>query len=450
MSSITFAPFTPLLMPTHTTLLLIDSTAVPALLASLASAYSLLLWQTDEDSLAILSMDIRGAQASISIIDAIQLLATATDDSVKAEATQAIFNATVDLKELKAYQDAPKNRFNPGANALFLFLMGTVLLFTVGMFLISRYTWFNVAWFFAYAIETIGYVSRIVLHYYDDPNNNIYTLQYVAITVGPIFITAVFYFFFAQMAVLYGRKYSLLEPMVYSYIFILCDVGALLVQVTGGVLSSSSTQLAANTGRWIMVGGIAFQVLAMAVYLVLWFVFLWKVYFDNLLPVESPVVYRKSLSSFFRLLLNGRRAQEYKKVHLEPFFTPLMAHARRHTLFHWFPLAVTVASLVIFTRCIYRVVELSQGWDGYLVRHEAFLMVFESLLVAFCGWIFIPFHPVFVFGRTRLKVKDIKKKRDVEKGLNQEEGFELAQLSSTNLLLRVEETTFSPLIPSSY
>lgn len=448
MSSFTLPPFTPLAIPTRTTLRMVNPTAAPALLSRIASAYSDLQWASDTGDIDSLSAVVRGAEASLSIIDAVQLLATATDDATKAEATQAIFNATLNLKELKYERDAPKRKYNPGANALALFLMGTVFLFTTAMFVVSRYTWFNVTWFLAFAIETAGYVSRILLHYVDDEDENIYRFQYVAITVAPIFTTAAFYFFFAHMAVIYGRSYSVLGPMVYSYIFILCDVGALLVQVVGGVFSSSSTAVSASAGRWIMVGGIAFQVLAMTVYLGLWFLFLWRVYFSNDPQTDSRSQYGKGLLNFCKLLFNGRDAEDYKRSHLEQFFSPLMAHARESRLFHWFPLALTVASLVVYARCVYRIVELAQGWQGYLVSHEAYLMVFEALLVAICGWIFIFFHPVFVFGRSnRLRVKDIKKKRDLEKSLIDENGLEVTRVATADDLLFVaRETSVTPLV----
>lgn len=58
-----------------------------------------------------------------------------------------------------------------------------------------------------------------------------------------------------------------------------------------------------------------------------------------------------------------------------------------------------MASLFIYVRCIYRVLELSEGWRGYLITHEAFILTLDALMVLLSCLTFIPFHPVFVFGK---------------------------------------------------
>lgn len=50
-------------------------------------------------------------------------------------------------------------------------------------------------------------------------------------------------------------------------------------------------------------------------------------------------------------------------------------------------------SLLIFIRCIFRAVEYLMGNDGYLLRHEVFLYIYDGLLMLGVMCIFLVFHP---------------------------------------------------------
>lgn len=50
-------------------------------------------------------------------------------------------------------------------------------------------------------------------------------------------------------------------------------------------------------------------------------------------------------------------------------------------------------SLLIMVRSIFRVVEYLQGFNGYILRHEAFLYVFDGTLMFLVLVIFIAVHP---------------------------------------------------------
>jgi hypothetical protein len=55
--------------------------------------------------------------------------------------------------------------------------------------------------------------------------------------------------------------------------------------------------------------------------------------------------------------------------------------------------ALYVASILILVRSVIRVVEYLQGYDGYLMKHEAFIYVFDALLM-FITVLFLQYeHP---------------------------------------------------------
>ena len=102
-------------------------------------------------------------------------------------------------------------------------------------------------------------------------------------------------------------------------------------------------------------------------------------------------------------------------------YNPKYKSIREKQFFQFFPLAMTLAVVAIYIRCVYRVVELAQGFRGYLILHEVYLMVLDALMIAITGIIFIPFHPVWAIGsKNVVRLAHIKKNVD-EKGSDLEE-----------------------------
>ena len=57
-------------------------------------------------------------------------------------------------------------------------------------------------------------------------------------------------------------------------------------------------------------------------------------------------------------------------------------------------LAATVLSVVcIYIRSIYRTIELSQGWSGYLITHQRYFIALDGTMMVIAVGIFNVFHP---------------------------------------------------------
>ncbi|EGV64644.1 phospholipid-translocating ATPase rsb1 [Yamadazyma tenuis] len=389
----------------------VDASYTSGLLATLSEAAKSIETATDVGDLVSLSRVIRGAEASLAIISAENAIATATESSVKAAATKAIFASSVDLEGLFWEYSFFDFRLNRAANIIYLTLFGLLWLYYTSMFSVSRYQWFNVSFFCGYTLEFIGFIGRI-LAFVDATEINYFLLEFVSLTISPAFIMAGIYFTFGQLVATYGRKYSLLKPLWYTYIFISFDVTSLVIQAIGGGIASaeSSENKDTSLGTNIMIAGIVFQVFSMSVFLILWFDFLLRIFFK---PEGSPT---RTPLSFFRLLFNTRVANQLKITHMDGSYNPKFADLRARPLVNFYPLAITIGTLAIYVRCIYRVVELAQGWSGYLISHEVYLMVLDAAMVAICGLVFTGFHPYFVFGKTnRLKVAHIRNEVDVHR-----------------------------------
>lgn len=354
---------------------------------------------TLRNDLILLSRVIRGAKASLTAISAQQVIATATESAQQAEATLALLQASYNLQRLALEENFYKYYMNLGANVFFFVVFALLLFFNVGMLYKSRHHWYNISFICGFILEFLGFLGRI-LSTTDYTNMNYYLLQYAPLTISPAFFMAGIYFIFAQNVIMYGKQYTILPPIWYSYFFIASDAICLIVQGVGGGMASEASKTSSDPapGTWTMFAGVLAQTVAMSVFVIFWFNFLWRLYFHHTNPNSTNKLAKKGLLNYFRLMLHLPSTRAYKAEELEPFYDPEYHHIRQRKLVPYFPLAITIAVAAIYIRCIYRVVELKEGFDGYLITHEVFIMVLDAALIFIAGAVFVPFHPVFVFG----------------------------------------------------
>lgn len=136
-----------------------------------------------------------------------------------------------------------------------------------------------------------------------------------------------------------GPQYSRLQPQWYYYIFIPCDVISLVLQATGGAMSSNFTG-SNKVGVNISLAGLCFQMTTLTVFCLLSFTY----------------------------GMHWRKAQ-----HLERRETRLPAR------FKIFVTCLALATILILVRCIYRIDELSDGYNGPLIHNEGLFIGLEGM-----------------------------------------------------------------------
>lgn len=165
--------------------------------------------------------------------------------------------------------------------------------------------------------------------------------------------------------VIYAPERARFRPQVYTYIFITCDLVALILQAAGGAIASvvapgsPSMQAGINT----MIAGVAWQVFALVLF--------------ALLSVE------------FWMRVRGGRAP------LNPAFADLRT---RRAFQPNFIAAVSLAGVFIFVRSVFRCAELSEGFGGPLANDEVTFMVLEGTMIALACILLTVFHPGLVVG----------------------------------------------------
>jgi len=208
------------------------------------------------------------------------------------------------------------------------------------------------------AVELIGWGGRIWGAINPDSDNS-FLIQTVCLIIAPAFYSAILYAILGWVIVRIGPQYSLLKPKVYWYIFVACDFVSLILQAVGGAKASgANTQIEEDIGTHIMVGGIVFQLLCTIAFAILAILFVNKAKKDG-------------------VLFCGQRH-----------------HARLELLLK----ATALSAACIIVRGIYRTVELSQGWNGYLIQHQYFFL-FDSIPMVTLLFVLAAAHPHWTLPR---------------------------------------------------
>jgi hypothetical protein len=99
-----------------------------------------------------------------------------------------------------------------------------------------------------------------------DKNRNL-----IPLTIGPACICASIYLCLSRLVVAYGRDVARFSPRIYAIAFMSSDFISLCLQAAGGAISSSANTLSdSNMGRYIMIAGLAYQVLSLVFFMLAW------------------------------------------------------------------------------------------------------------------------------------------------------------------------------------
>ncbi|KAK0716327.1 RTA1 like protein-domain-containing protein [Lasiosphaeris hirsuta] len=203
--------------------------------------------------------------------------------------------------------------------------------------------------------EIIGYIGRIMLH--SNPFSfNAFVIQIVCITTAPVFFCSAIYVLLSRTVNHLDRSQSHLNPKYFVWFFIPCDIVSLILQAAGGALSATQAGTGNKSGVKISMGGLVLQVVTLVIFITLF--------------AEYVIRYtRKSTAG------------------------PLQPRMR---LFLGF---LFLSTIFVLVRCIYRIDELRDGYDGPLIRDEPLFMVLESAMMLLSVLCLIVSHPGIAFDR---------------------------------------------------
>lgn len=296
---------------------------------------------------------------------------------------------------------------NLGANAFFLAIFA--LCFGVQLCLGIRYkTWtYFIAlvlgclaeaigrpispplWRRPWLTSTIGYAGRLMLH--NNPwSSTGFEVQICCLIIAPAFIAAGVYLTLKHITIEVGAQFSPLQPRLYTWIFCLADLFSLILQGAGGGIAATADHGSnmQNVGNDLMMTGIVWQVFTLLI-------------FGGMVADYASRVYA------------NRSALQSSAV-------KLMSTTR----FKLFTGGLFLAYLTIFTRCIFRIGEMANGWGNSIMQDETDFIVLDGVMITIATLCLTVCHPGLVFPEMQMHGKtspvaefttaEPEKARDVE------------------------------------
>jgi hypothetical protein len=247
-------------------------------------------------------------------------------------------------------------------NYLLIALFGLSMLAHIGQG-IKYKTWgFLASMFLGCFTEIIGYAGRIWA-YHEPFSMDPFLMQICSLTLAPAFLCAGIYLCLSRIVMVFGAETSRIPPKAYTYIFVTCDFVSLCLQGAGGGIASTLSQDDKDPapGNNVMLAGLGFQVFTLVLFMLLCAEYAYRV---------------------------KNTTQSFDVTH---------AKLRSSKKFRGFLAALSLATILIFIRSIYRVIEMAQGWDGELTKNETLFFVLEGVMVVIAVLVLNVFHPGWCF-----------------------------------------------------
>lgn len=312
--------------------------------------------------------------------------------------------ASATTTKIESYYSGPLPNLAFNTAMTVIFALFTFYHLIVGIY--TKQIWFSVTFICGSILETIGYIGRALSHA-SGPQDQFFIMQMVCLTLAPVFTMAAIYYQLAKLIEIYGFEFSTLPtPMSYSYVFIVCDVISLVIQALGGGVASMAVQAGkeVDTGDNIFIAGLSIQVVSMTIFIVLWFCFLYGIY------IKTRARYLNVSPMKWKALFKVTQEE------IDFLYRPKYAMIRdgRRWSFHYFNLALTASLLFVYVRCCYRVAELAEGWDGYIISHEVYFIILDALMMSLAYMSLTIFHPGIAFMGRSINIPITKSRKNVK------------------------------------
>ena len=243
---------------------------------------------------------------------------------------------------------------NLGANAFLTALFGICFIATIVIGIMTKTWTYTLALGIGTFLEAAGYAGRVIM------NNNPWSesgfkLQICCLVLGPSFVAAAIYLTLKHFVLYCGPQHSLIKARLYPWLFIGCDFGSIVLQACGGGMAAAggtTNKKLIDAGNNLIVAGIAFQVVTMAVCGILVLVYIWR--------------YRKARS--LRNEHNEKSSYELDKEQ--------GVRLGKVKLLGWI---IVLAYTTVLIRCIYRLPEMAGGWGNALMRNETEFLLLDGM-----------------------------------------------------------------------
>ncbi|KAF1361124.1 RTA1-domain-containing protein [Lizonia empirigonia] len=258
-------------------------------------------------------------------------------------------------------------RYHPSRTAAIIFVVAFALTTVLHTFQVcKRRTWYFIPLVVGGIFEVVGYVGRLL------STNDLWALgpfimQSLLLLIAPALFAASIYIVLGRIILLVdGEQYSLIRRKWLTKVFVTGDVISFLVQAGGGGIQAAGSLTLLHAGEKIIVVGL----------------FLQLTFFGFFIVVAGLFHYR-----FTEAMTRSSRASPCYATTQNPSMNTQKLPWRHHMY------VLYIASGLIMVRSVFRVVEYLQGNNGYLLRHEVYLYIFDALFMLVVMCLFNWVHP---------------------------------------------------------
>ncbi|KAI0601495.1 RTA1 like protein-domain-containing protein [Biscogniauxia sp. FL1348] len=249
-------------------------------------------------------------------------------------------------------------------NAVLLALF--VVLIPISLFLGIKYrsSVFATAVATGLALETMGYIGRVLLH--SNPNSRgDFIVFLLGTTLGPTCICGAMFLIMPRIVAVYGEEFRSWRPVWYLFLFYALTIISLVLELTGAIVSTvQDDDDLVNTGIRILVVGLAVQIVALGIF------------------VAHAVM--------FAIALRTRR-------HV---LDPKYSYVYKNVFFKTFMVVFSVATILLILRTAYRIVEVAEGFESSIAQDETLFLVLDGTMVLIATVLLLAFFPARAFGQS--------------------------------------------------
>ncbi|KAL3482975.1 RTA1 like protein-domain-containing protein [Aspergillus germanicus] len=258
-------------------------------------------------------------------------------------------------------------RYTPSIPAAAVFVAAFVALSVWhGVLLLQHRALFFIPFIIGLLFEAAGYAARIFSHY-DTLALGPYIVQTMLILVAPPLFAASIYMTLGRLIVNLGaEKASIIRVKYITKIFVVGDVISFLLQCGGGGYMAAGSVSAMETGEQIVIAGLAVQLA-----------------FFGFFIVASAVFH-------YRVRANPQLARALASRPVSAGPSGFSSFWNSWEAMLW---CLYGACILIFIRSVFRVVDFVQGNDGYIMKREYLLFVFDAVLMAVQAVLLLVVYP---------------------------------------------------------
>ncbi|KAK2790623.1 hypothetical protein FQN53_009092 [Emmonsiellopsis sp. PD_33] len=271
-------------------------------------------------------------------------------------------------------------RYTPNipAAVIFVVLFAATTLYHIYQLTRTR-TWYFTAFVIGGIFQIIGYAGRIAAHW-NKENIPLYSIQTILILLAPPLYAASIYMILGRLiSHLQAEHFSIVPIRWMTGIFVTGDVFAFVMQGAvldtehplppeGGGIMATGTISAMDIGEKITIAGLSVQLVFFSFF------------------VATSITFHRRIRREKTPMLSELEAQGG------------MTRYRSWESVLW---GLYISSVLILIRSIFRLIEYAQGNDGYLISHEVFMYVFDSVLMFMTMVAMNVFHPSVILAGIR-------------------------------------------------